>query len=1057
MRRDALLLSLSGFVLGAVPAVAQLPAPQPKPLFGARSLALSPDGSRLAFSYHGDIWVAPIGGGKAMPVTNHVEMEDNPVWSPCGNWIAFSSNRTGNNDIFVVPADGGQSRRLTWHSGSDVPTGWSPDGKHIAFRATRDDSHNGLYAVDVLSGQTRRLMLDMMSVGSPSYASDGKRLAYSRFGFPFTRPRYEGSLAAQLWTVNLDTGRRERIRANGFQHLWPSFAPDGKTMYAVTVSEKTPSSSNLDKPIAKIVDTANRTPNVYAIEMNGRGRRLTDFIGGSVRFLTVASKAGTLAFEQEGRVYTMQAGGKPQQVQIIATLDDKTTQEERLVLTTGASAQDLSPNGEQIAFSVRGELWLVPVKKGRGPNRDDAVQLTSWAGKDEDPLWHPDGKSVFFVSDREGSDRIYRLEVETLKTTPVTVKPHDALGLQFTPDRKRLSFWVAGSQGGLYTVPVDGGEPTRVLARPGNYQFGPETAYSWSPDGRYVAYTDTLLRSGYYHWQSATNILIHDTKENRTVNVTRLSAEHIQPQFSPDGRYLFFRSNRSGPGIYALPLRREDARETELEMKYEKPGDTVTVEIDWDDIATRPRRIISQAPQGNIRVDRTNGEVYFLSEGDIWKAAYSGEEVRRLTTGGGIASFEFGVDGNRLSFVRGGNLNLMEIRKPNNPIEAVGFRADWTRDLREERRAAFHEFWRANNRSFYDGNFHGRDWATIMRRYEPFLESVGHRNEMATVLNMMVGELEASHTEVSPAPANLPSTTSPHLGFTVDYSHPGPGIKVLEVPRRSPGSFPKTEIKPGEFVVAINGRDVRWDEALWRDVLNNQGGRDVTLLVNSRPNREGAREVKYRILGSGDWSAIIYRNRIEDRRRYVEEKSGGRLTYVHISGMGDGNFDTFNQEVWAYSQDRKGLIIDVRNNGGGNISDRVIDILERAPHSWYQPRDGSALLAPGQALNLPMVVMHAETSLSNAEMFPYAMKQRGLATLVGMPTPGYVIWTYGLRLVDGTSARMPSTGVYRLDGTPLENLGQRPDILIDITAEEYFSGKDPQLDRAIDVLMSKTR
>lgn len=1022
----------------------QLPPASPHVFTGAKSLAISPDGGNLAFSYRGDVWVVPASGGRAIALTTNVEMDDRPVWSPDGKWIAFASDREGSWDIYAVPVEGGATVRLTFSSVTEIPVSWV--GDKITMDAAYEKGQSGIYSLDVTNLKMGEVFYTNFRLDTPAYSPDGSKIVFTHKSmFPYFRPRYQGSGAAQLCVIDADGSDRKVIRSTGFQHLWPQFSASNDKIYTVTVTELTPSSRRIDEKPVVNTDNVNRTPNVYEVGMNGQARRITNFVGGAgTRYLSVAQKSGRLTFETDGQVYTMDAGSEPKKVVITGSVDPKGQEYDRQVLTTGAESASLSPDGKSVAFATKRELFSVPVTRGKGPNGADAKQLTDYAGSDGQPVYSPDGKSIYFTSDRDGANSIYSLDVASGAIKKFYMAPNEVVGLEITPDKKNVSFWENGRQGGFMMIPLEGGKPTRLISKP--YVL----PVAFSPDMKYLAYTRPLLGSGFKPWENGSNVWVKEIATGKEVNVTMLNSNDSNPAWSADGRYLYFTSDRGPSGIFAVSAQSEDARTTELELKFEKPEGTPKVDFNFERPDRRVRLLIGGGG-GKILSDSTSGDIYYRAGAEVFKASYAGDGATQVSRGG-VAGYEFSDDGNSLFMISNGSPVLINLRRPGFPATPVEFRAEWTRDVTAERKAAFHEFWRIYNNQFYDEYFHRRDWAEIRDRYEPLLDSVGHRRDMADLLNEVVGELESSHSEVGPSFGGVRGPQTAHLGVTFDYSYQGLGVKVFEVPDKAPGSFEKTRIKPGEYIMKVNGQSVRLDQNLMK-LLNDQTGRDLTLMVNDKPTMDGAREVKYRALSSGQFGQIQYDNRIEWRRKYVEQMSGGKVTYVHIAGMGGGNLSTFNAEMWAHVQGKEGVIIDVRENGGGNIADLLVEMLDRKMHMQYVPRDGDLISGPGMMWDKPLAVMAAETSFSNAEMFPETIKALKLGKVVGMATPGYVVYTYGGQLVDGTSIRLPSTGVYRVDGSPMEDMGVEPDIKVDIDPSEYYNGQDPQLKRATEEVL----
>ena len=1026
----------------------QLTAPTSTPIAGARMPALSPDGRELAFVYRGDIWLVPAKGGRATPLTQHIETDAYPLFSPDGKWVAFASKRTGSWDIFAVPSEGGAARQLTYHAGADFPHGWSPDGKTLLFSSQRDTPNHTLYALDVNSLRSEVLAEDYAPLHFPNYSGDGKRIVYGRYGFHWTRPRYRGAAAAQIWLLDVATKKRRALTSDNFQHLWTRFLPDNQHLLTVTVGEETPSVGTLDEPIAHIEDNPRRTPNLWVFDLEGGAKPLTTFTGGSVRCPTVAGKSGDIAFEYGADLWLLKSGKKqPVKVTIYVASDEKETTRRREKLTTGVTEAEPSPDGKTFAFGLRGDIWTVVIDKPKGVagrGAEFARRLTDWVGDDSDFSWSPDGKKLYFTSDRELNTRLYELELETLKATALSKRDQDITGLRVSPDGKQLGFWASGKEGGLYVLPLEKGEARQIVKVPGPQWRGVGGGdFAWSPDMKWIAYT--------YRGESrAWNIWIVPSEGGPPENVTHLYAHHSLPAWSPDGKYLFFQSNRDGDGLYVLPLTSELARASDADIKFEKSTNTVVVTIEFENMSRRIRKVASQSPQADMTIT-PDGLVLFVSEGDVWSVTYDGKETKRLTTGGGKSQLRVAKDGKKAFYTQNGELYTLGVESKGS--EKVAFTADWERDVRAERRAAFAQFWQSYHRGFYDPNFHGRDWVAIRGQYEPLLEAVQTSYEFAGLLQRMVGELETSHSEVTPAPGGASEPVTPELGFMFDYSYGcGPGFRVGKVPPGAPGSYLKTRIKPGEYILAINGHDVTLDEKLY-EFINDKQDREFEFLVNTNASKTGARTVKYKVLTQEEWNDLNYKNRIDRLRKYVEQTSGNKIGYLHISAMGYNNQTQFEREAYEYIVGKQAMIIDVRFNSGGNIADTLIDWLERKPHGYIRPRDSAKAASPHHAWEKPIIVLMNEHSYSNAEIFPYAIRARGIGKLVGTPTPGYVIWTDALRLVDGTSARMPQTGAYRLDGSNEENNGEQPDVLVKLSPDDWLADRDPQLDRAIEMLI----
>ncbi len=1010
-----------------------LPLPEDKPAKGMNTPGVSPDGKTICFTYRGDLWTVAATGGVASRLTVHPGADMFPRYSPDGAWIAFSSNREGNNDIYLVPSTGGEPRRLTRHPANDFVMDWTPDGAKILFYSRRSSEDWQEYALDIKNGSVKSLTDDTFQCRFSAYSPDGKRIAYMRSvgTFSWWRTKYHGSGNARIYEKDLTTGKITRLTDYDGTDLFPFYSADGKLLYDVT-DQATPGSPNLVKRPAA----------------GGKPTPVTKHVGAPVRFPSMSRDGSLIAYLVDGDLYTLNPQtGASTRLTVTCRSDDKQNNTLRAAITNGATEAEISPDGKTLALVIRGDLWTLPADRG-----GDARRITSQPSHEYDIFWSPDGSRLSYVSDRAGNYDVYTADAKTGEEKALTSDPNDETGPMFSPDGKSIAFLRSGPEGGLYVVPVDGSAAPRRLAESlGNNAMGIGiTSYKWSPDNSMLVFSRS-------NQLGSDDLFIVPVAGGPARNITYTPGDNEDAEWTPDGRYLVFLSNRErtiAPDLYVLPMRREKA---EQDPKADPPKN-IPVRIDFDEIEDRARRITTQGVSG-FGIAPDGKTIVFVSGAagapEFFSIPVSGGQPQRMTQGSEVVgSPRFSSDANRFFFMAAnGTVKAATRMGPVWQTSPVGFTARAEIDRRAELAQAFNEFWRKIANGFYDPKMHGVDWKAVRARYEPLLQGVGTPDEFASyVLGPMIGELNSSHSEVGPALP--PGPQIGELGLTFDEDYVGPGLKVTGFLAKGPDDDLGPMVKPGEYVMSIDGQDVCWNEDLW-DVLLDKAGKTVELLVSAKASKDGARTVKLKPVSGEEWSNLKYDERVRKARAAVEKASEGRLAYIHIKTMDQPSLRVFERDLWGKSLDREGVVLDVRGNGGGNTHDLILGELSRPLYGYQQPRDAPRATQPVRYWDKPIVLLIDETSMSDAEIFPSGFRALKLGKIVGTPTSGYVIGTSDFRLQDGTSCRLPFVGHLRLDGKTLENDGVKPDILVEPTGYDLAAGRDRQLEVAIETAMKQ--
>jgi tricorn protease len=705
-------------------------------------------------------------------------------------------------------------------------------------------------------------------------------------------------------------------------------------------------------------------------------------------------------------------------------------------------------------------------------------QITSSPADEIGASFAPGGRLLGFVRTGGAKPGLYVIPLpntpvadwKDLEASAVQIDSGTGIGgFEWSPDSRWLAYMKRDPVGtvDIWIAPATAGTPVNITRYPA-FNTNPQ----WSRDGRYLIFTSTR---GTDTPTAPANIYSLELVPSDQRERGRGAADTPDDQADRERRRSFAAWLPSVPGLSDdLP---EDQRGRRGGAPPQgggaspQPGGAglpgrgvpplaTNVQIEFEGIHNRARALTNtRDPISSVTLAPDARSVIFVmsvgGQPGWWAEDIVSGSLTRITQGGEVGgSVEFAQDNARFFFLGpGGAIYRMERSVPV-PTQ-VAFNAVLEVDRRLEQQAAFNEAWRSLRTRFYDPKMHGTDWEALRARYEPLLNETTAKEDFAWLLQAMIGELNASHLGATPPsdPA-LPTTATGYLGLRFDQNYSGPGLKVTDIVPRGPADQTGKRIAVGEYVLAIDGADVTFNEDLYV-ALRDRVGREVELTVNHRPTKEGARAVKLRPISRAAQDELEYERWVETRRRKVEELSGGQFAYIHIRSMDQPSLRRFEREIFGDAQSKRGLVLDVRYNGGGRISADLLDILMRRPNLIRIPRDGERSPQPSQVWNRPLVLLINEASGSDAEIFPNGIREFKLGKIIGVPTAGGVIGTSNITLVDGTVFRIPSTGAYTLDGRNLENMGVAPDILVEHTPEDNAADRDRQLEEAVKTLQKE--
>lgn len=1049
--------------------------------------AISPNGETIVFEYGGDLFTVSSNGGVAYPLTTNKSYDYQPVWSPDGNKIAFASDRYGNFDIYIVSAKGGSPQRLTFHSGNETPSSFTPDGKEILFSALiSDDSKNvmfpsgalpELYTITTNGGKISQVLTTPAL--DACYSKNMEYILYrdSKGYEDHWRKHHTSAVTRDIWIYNTKSKKHSMFSDFEGEDLYPVFNSDNSEIYYL--SEKSGSF------------------NVWKAPVNNKSdlNQISNFNNHPVRFLSISNN-DKLCYSWNGEIYTQEKGKEPIKVEISIAVDNKDNEVVYEKLSNGAQEMSVSPNGKEVAFIVRGEVFVTSVEYGT------TKRITNTPEQERSVSFSPDGKALLYASERNGSWNLYQTKLvredesqfsnaTSLKEEVLLESETETFQPKYSPDGKEVAFLEERVI--LKVINLETKNIREILGKKHNYSYSDgDQHYDWSNDGKW------FLVDFYPHTIFMSDIALIDSQGNgKMINLTESGYSDSNAKWSLKGNAMIWHTDRRGyrshgswgsqSDVYVQffnqktfdefklskeekelikeeeeKAKKEESEEKEKKEKSDKKDkkdkkeEESILNIEFSGLEDRQICLtINPSSLSDAILTPDGKKLYYLSKFedgyDLWVNDLEKKETKKiLDLKGGGGAMQFDKEAKNLFLMSGSSIIKVDVS--SNTRSNISYSAEMYLNKSKEREYLFEHVWRQMKKKFYDPELHQIDWDFYKSEYKKFLPHINNNYDFAEMLSELLGELNASHTGSGYRHKAKNADATAKLGAFYDWKFEGDGLRVAEVLEKGPLNQADSKIKAGVIIEKIDGETISKDKSHY-PMLNHKAGKKVLLSLFNPYNNERWDEIVKPVSSINE---LLYERWVKSRQEEVKRLSNGKIGYVHVKGMNSPSYRKIYSEMLGKYGTCDAIIVDTRFNGGGWLHDDLVTLLSGEVYSTLSPRGQDFGTEPMHKWKKPSAVLIGEGNYSDACAFPYAYQTLKIGKLIGMPVPGTMTAVWWETLQDRSLYfGMPMVGVKDMKGNYIENQQIEPDIKIRNDYEMVITGKDQQLEKAVEHLLEQ--